>query len=310
MNVPSSLIASFIAAERLPPAFAETARRFFVPLARRIANCRANAARPLLIGINGAQGSGKSTLAAFLARLLGDVHGLKVVPLSIDDFYLTRAERRALAQQVHPLLETRGVPGTHDVGLASDVIDRLMTARDGADTNVPRFDKAMDDRAPETGWERVAGPVDLVILEGWCVGARPEPGVALLAPVNQLEAEEDPEGTWRTFVNDQLKTSYAGLFDRIDHLLMLRVPDFECVYDWRLLQEEKLRETISNTPGASKEALMGARDLARFIRHYERLTRHTLNEMPARADMVFELDRAHQVTGVTGSLGGSLRVRP
>lgn len=302
MDPTGQLIKAFMAAERLPPAFEGTARRFFAPLAEEMADLRSRAARPLLIGINGAQGSGKSTLAAFLACVLGDVHGLKAVPLSIDDFYLTRTERQSLAQAVHPLLVTRGVPGTHDVGLARDVIGRLMGARAGAMTSVPRFDKATDDRAPEAGWEQVEGPVDLVILEGWCVGAQPEPAASLLSPINRLEADEDPDGTWRAYVNDQLKATYADLFGRIDRLLMLRVPDFECVFDWRLLQEEKLRKAVSNTPGTSTAALMGPDDLRRFIMHYERLTRHILTEMPAWADMVFELDRGHQVTGVTGSL--------
>lgn len=304
MTEVSDILDAFLRQERLPSDYAESAVRFFVPLARQIAALKSRMPRPLVVGVNGAQGSGKSTLAAFLKKVLEARPGLRVAVLSIDDFYLTKGERQSLAQTVHPLMATRGVPGTHDVGLGIKVIDRLMTAGPEDVTPIPRFDKSMDDRLPEDQWDSFEGRADIVILEGWCVGARSEDDEALATPVNRLEAEEDWQGIWRTYVNRQLETVYPALFSRIDCLVMLKVPDFDCVRRWRLLQEEKLKARVA--PGSGPEIMgrgfMDAHALERFIMHYERLTHHILTEMPARADAVLDLDRDHQVIRTTGPL--------
>ncbi|MBM4200974.1 MAG: hypothetical protein FJ189_06780, partial [Gammaproteobacteria bacterium] len=100
---------------------------------------------PLAVGISGAQGSGKSTLARLIALILSRACGFRVARLSIDDLYKTRAERRELARTVHPLLLTRGVPGTHDTELGLDVIDALRRATERQATLLPRFDKATDE---------------------------------------------------------------------------------------------------------------------------------------------------------------------
>jgi D-glycerate 3-kinase len=199
------------------------------------------------------------------------------VTLSLDDLYLTRAERQAAAADIHPLFATRGVPGTHDVPLGMAVLDRLL-AREPAD--LPRFDKAADDRSSAV--RHVPGPADVVLFEGWCIGAAPQPPGALREPLNDLERDEDPEGTWRGEVNRRLATDYAELFARIDLLIMLKVPDFDAVRANRRLQEEKL--------GAGP-AVMDQAALNRFLAHYERLTEHMFAEMPARADILVEIGR-------------------
>jgi D-glycerate 3-kinase len=298
----SDILDAFLQQERLPPEYAESAVRFFVPLARHIETLKSRMPRPILVGVNGAQGSGKSTLATFLKRVLEARYGLRVAVLSIDDLYLTQGERRHLAQSVHPLMATRGVPGTHDVDLGIKVIDRLMTAGPEDVTPVPRFDKSMDDRLPEGQWDSFESRADIVILEGWCVGARSEDKTDLDAPINRLEAEEDWQGIWRTYVNRQLETVYPALFSRIDCLVMLKVPDFDCVRRWRLLQEEKLKARVARTAPGAGDAVMDPRSLERFIMHYERLTRHILAEMPARADAVLDLGHDHQVIHATGPL--------
>src|SRR4051812_37808865 len=73
-------------------------------------------ARPLLVGICGSQGSGKTTACEYVARTLS-ASGVRVAILSIDDLYLPRAAREDLARRVHPMLLTRGVPGTHEPSL-------------------------------------------------------------------------------------------------------------------------------------------------------------------------------------------------
>lgn len=244
--------------------------------------------RTVVLGLCGAQGSGKSTLAAKLETAFAK-RGLKAVALSLDDLYLRRTEREALAREVHPLFLTRGVPGTHDVALGLETLDGL--AAKGV-TAIPRFDKSRDDRRPVKEWDRVQGPVDVVIFEGWCVGARPQADAELEAPINGLEAERDPEGIWRRRVNAELAGPYRALFGRIDLLVMLQAPGFEVVHRWRAQQEEALRQTVpEGSPG-----LMSDGALKTFISHYERLTRHILKDMPGYADMVVELDADRRPT--------------
>jgi D-glycerate 3-kinase len=267
----------FMADEALPVTFGETVRLICEPLAARAAALRQARGRSVLIGLCGAQGSGKTTIAAATGRLLA-AQGLSVVSVSLDDFYLPRSARRRLALRVHPLLATRGPPGTHDVGLAAAVLDALHTPMP---VSLPAFDKAADEPRPQDAWRTVEGPIDVILFEGWCVGARPEEPIALALPVNDLEAQEDPQGVWRAYVNAALDGPYQGLFARLDALALLQAPSFEMVLGWRLEQEHKLIARAGRG--------MSDQEVARFIAQYERLTRWVLAEMPARADMVFPL---------------------
>lgn len=244
--------------------------------------------RPLVVGICGAQGSGKSTLARQLEGALA-AQGLRSVTLSLDDLYLPVEDRIRLAAEVHPLLRTRGVPGTHEVALGLSVLDDV---RAGKTVHLPRFDKAMDSRAPKADWPLVAGPVDVVLFEGWCVGAVAEVEAVLAAPVNALEAEADPDGRWRQLVNAALKGPYQDLFARIDLLVLLAAPDFDVVAGWRIEQEHELRREHA---GGSGGAIMSDAQVMTFIQHYERLTRQILREMPGRADLVLYLDAERRV---------------
>lgn len=242
--------------------------------------------RPFVLGICGAQGSGKSTLAeAIMRQCRGD--GSAAACLSLDDLYLTRAERQELAHDVHPLLATRGVPGTHDIALGLEVLAALEQGEAAA---LPRFDKSRDDRSPPQAWGHAPAGCAVLVLEGWCVDAIPQAEAALDEPVNRLEAEEDEAGVWRRHANAALGGAYRQLFARIDRLMLLAAPHFEVVFNWRLGQEEALRAAA----GPDAPGLMDATAIARFIQHYERLTRHILAEMPARADVVVRLgeDRA------------------
>lgn len=285
---------ALIRSHALPAAYRQMVNRVHRPVADRIAEARSAIGRPIVAGLCGSQGSGKSTMAAFLKALLED-KGLRAAVLSIDDLYLTLAERERLAAEAHPLLRTRGVPGTHDVGLGHALIDVLT---DGvAEVSIPRFDKAEDTRAPAERWPRVAAPVDVVLLEGWCVGAIPQTEAALVEPVNALEREEDVDGLWRRYVNERLKTDYAELFGRIDILALLKAPSFEVVYGWRALQEQKLAEKVRRE-GLTGTRVMDAAQIRRFLMFYQRLTEWILEEMPGRADILMPLDEDHRILGV------------
>jgi len=278
----------FIADRRLPPGFLGLAQAHYRPLAAWIAG-RLQAGRMTLAGIGGAQGTGKSTLAAFLQRVLEGANGWRVAVLSLDDFYLTRAERRMLAERVHPLLATRGVPGTHDTGMLMDCLARLGSLGHDETLAVPRFDKSADDRAAVADWPVIRGPLDLLVLEGWCVGSRPQPEEALAAPVNALEKTEDGDGCWRRYVNGQLAGPYRRVFDLLDMLIVLQAPGLAAVRRWRHEQEQILRE---ESPAAAP-GLMDRRQLDRFMQYYERLTLANLETLPAIADVVLELDDDH-----------------
>jgi D-glycerate 3-kinase len=281
----SDWITRFLAQERLPDAYRDTINVALLPLGAAIATRVRQSDSMVVVGLCGTQGSGKSTAAAALCDILQQ-EGLPTVALSIDDFYLPHAQRLELARTVHPLLATRGVPGTHDVELAQAVIDSL--AEPGT-TLVPVFDKATDDRKPRNQWRECDGRVRVVILEGWCVGARPQSAAELAAPINALERDEDRDGRWRSYVNRMLSETYPALFNRLAPLVLLRAPSFEVVHRWRAEQEQKLRERLQNS-GGDTSRLMNEAAIARFISHYERITRHILEEMPQRADHLISLD--------------------
>jgi len=275
--------------EALPSTFENLAVTYYLPLAERITSWAENHKTPLVVGVNGAQGTGKSTMSKVLALALEQEHQLKCAIISIDDIYLTREERAQLATDVHPLFQTRGVPGTHDVAMGVDLIKQL---KDRKTPPIPVFNKASDDRAPEEQWVTLAQPADIILFEGWCVGAIAQPDTALKEPCNSLEKSEDTDASWRNFANKQLEHSYPQLFDLIDRLVMLKAPDFECVYQWRKTQEEKLRITHQG------DAIMDDKQISRFIMHYERLTRWLFQEMPERADCVLELSPDHNISQV------------
>ncbi len=286
--------------ESLPPSYVRTVEQTIVPLAEHIQALARARKRPVLIGIHGAQGTGKSTLTLFLKEILHDVFDCRTASFSLDDIYLTRAEREHLAETVHPLLVTRGVPGTHDIALGQKVIDQLMKAGPSDHTPVPTFDKSMDDRSPRALWPEFEGRPDVVLVEGWCVAATPAKDAAeLAAPVNTLEHEEDPQGIWRQYVDDCLKGAYRAFFGQLDSLIMLQAPSMDCVLEWRTLQEHKLalRQGGALTRGKSPASLriMTDEQVARFIMHYERITRRCLVELPSRADVVIEVAEDHSL---------------
>jgi D-glycerate 3-kinase len=266
--------------------------RIYLPMANLIHTGLNVEDKTQIIGVNGAQGAGKTTFSALLKVVLEIQYNMKVVSFSIDDFYLTRADREKLAQEVHPLLITRGVPGTHDVHLCEEVISSLCMASPKTETIIPRFNKAVDDSFPQSQWDSFVGRPNVILFDGWFMGAVEQKETELLTPINDLERNEDPYCVWRRYVNSQLKDNYKSLFDKIDILVMLKVPSFDKVYEWRTLQEKKLR---MKTEGQKNLRVMSDDELKRFISHYERLTRFMLKEMPSRADMLFNVSADHRI---------------
>ncbi len=236
-------------------------------------------ARPPLIAIVGAQGSGKTTLAKAAAEAFG------AAQISLDDVYLTRARREAMAEDVHPLFLTRGPPGTHDLRMLNRLIKALNEARPDDKVLIPEFDKRADDRRPIRDWRMVTGRPRAILVDGWCLGAQPQDEVDLVEPINALEQDRDTDGVWRRAVNSHLAGAYAELNARFDAVVFLKAPGFEVVHGWRAQQEADLM-------GVSPARLASAdrHRVAVFIQAFERITRHMMDG-GIQADVVVPLDR-------------------
>ncbi|MDG1243487.1 MAG: hypothetical protein P8N66_02255 [Porticoccaceae bacterium] len=283
----------FLGRHQLPESYLSMAEIAFSPLIDEFNTQYQVNQKTYIIGINGCQGSGKSTLADYLCTVVAEKYHLATVALSLDDFYLTKAERIELARKIHPLLAQRGVPGTHDVNLAIDTISSLAS---GNKALITRFDKSMDDRVPEANSETITGHIGLIVIEGWCFGAKPQAPNSLIEPVNHLERSEDPDGVYRDYVNTALATQYPQLFELVDSTAMLRAPSFKTVFEWRLEQEQKLIEKLRSTKtDPASDSTMSDQEIRRFIQNFQRITEHCLEEMPTRVNHLFQLNAARQV---------------
>lgn len=270
----------------LAPALRPAWFRYFTRWADLVAKVSERDSVPI-IGISGSQGSGKSTTTDMLAETLKH-RATQPVVLSLDDFYLTRAERFELGQKIHPLLRERGMPGTHDMGMLNEVIDRLTN---GERPLLPKFDKGADDRLPAAKSSRPEQPADVVLLEGWCVGCPPRPTWESPEPLNQREQQEDPDGRWREYVDQQLKNDFRRLWQRLDALHFLRTPGFEQVLRWRDQQEQ------ANRDRGAKRAMTSAQ-VRHYVTAFERLTSRMMETLPAAADLAVYLAPDHSINRV------------
>lgn len=302
MNISADkdLCTALIKQLQLPDDFHRVVSKIYLPLSEIIMQHQQGdnrSGQPLLVSINGVQGTGKSTMTAFLKHLIETEMKCHVANISLDDFYHVRAQRMSLSQKIHPLLITRGVPGTHDVGLIEQVLEQLLNHQP---CRVPSFDKALDDRRDQSHWMSYPDPVEVILFEGWCNNSPPQDASELVKPVNALERVEDPQGIWRHYVNEQLQEYRQRVFSHADLCIMLKAADFECVYDWRGLQEQKLKAASDgHEPLADKHRkIMNETELVRFIQHFERISRHTLSHLPAIADVVLPVDRFHSITAI------------
>ena len=261
---------------------------FFLPISERIYRNYLNNKKTKIIGLTGGQGSGKSTISQILKIILKEGFNLNTVIFSIDDFYKTLQERKTMSKKINPLFLTRGVPGTHNTSLLLKCLKNLKS-KNFKKFLIPKFDKSIDDRLSKMFWQNIKTKPDIVIFEGWCVGASPQKNKDLIAPINVLEKEKDKKRTWRNFVNKELKTRYKKIFKLIDLMIFLKIPSFEYVYKWRSLQEKKLRVTSKG------KKTMSNKQVKNFIMFYERITRHMLKNFPKKANFIINLDKSHRL---------------
>ena len=193
-----------------------------------------------------------------------------------------------MSKNISSLFLTRGVPGTHDTKMLFNCIKALKNSK-FKKVLIPRFNKAIDDRVKKNKWLRVNKKPNIVIFEGWCVGVEPQKKKDLLVSINELEKHKDKKKIWRNTVNQELKKNYKKIFRLINKIIFLKVPSFNHVFKWRLLQEKKLRIT-----GRGNKT-MNNKQIENFVMFYERITKHMLRTLPKKADAVISIDKRHKL---------------
>ncbi len=262
-------------------------KTFYLPLSDWIYSVYQKDRKTKIIGLSGGQGAGKSTITAILKFILKKKYGLNLCVFSIDDFYKTKIERKKISKKFHPLFLTRGVPGTHDIKLINKTIIKLKK-RKFKTVLIPKFDKAVDDRCRINKWHKIKTQPDIILFEGWCVGAKNQKISDLKKSLNLIEKKYDPDLYWRKKVNNYLQGQYRKLFNKIDKLVYLKAPNFEHIFEWRWLQEQKLKLTSKNKKTMSKT------EVKKFIMYYERITRQMMKDFPKISDLTIFLDKSHR----------------
>ena len=265
-------------------------KSFLIPISFWIAK-KAKNRRPYFVGLAGGQGTGKTTISSIIKIILIKYFKLKVFKISIDDFYKTRKDRVLLSKKVHPMLLTRGVPGTHDTNEMMNFF-RKIKSKKFKSLKVPIFNKVQDDRFNKQNWQSIKKRPDVIILEGWCVGAKSVSINSLKKPINYLEKTKDQKLVWRRYVNQQLKLKYKNLYSQLNSLIYLKAKNFSLLQKWRLKQENKLWLKNKNK---SKSKIMNKEEIFNFMQTYQRITENMFKTMPKFATIVIHLNSNHQI---------------
>ena len=268
-------------------------KSFLIPVSFWIASKVKNK-KPFIVGLGGGQGAGKTTITSIISIVLKKYFKLSVFKISIDDFYKTRKERFLLSKKLHPLLMTRGVPGTHDINFILDFFKKVKDNKFKS-LRLPKFNKAIDDRCKKKLWYSIKKRPDVIIFEGWCVGARAEKNNTLKKAINSLEKIDDIKLIWRKFVNQQLKSKYKKLYNQLNCLLYLKVNNFGLLQRWRLKQERKL--WLKNRK-LSNNKVMSKKEVIKFMGTYQRVTQNMLKGVPKYASIIFNLNSNQQIKSV------------
>jgi len=264
-------------------------KRTYIPMSFWIENKYKKKEKTLFLGFSGGQGSGKTTVTGILKIILKKFFKRKIYVSSIDDFYKTLEDRDKMSKIIHPLFKTRGVPGTHDTNFIKKFFN-IIKRKKFKKIKLPKFEKAKDDRLKKTNWFTIKQKPEIVILEGWCVGAKPQPNILLKKPINSLERYDDKDLKWRKYVNEKLKKEYKAIYAMIDHFIFMKIPNFNMVFQWRLLQEKKLKKKSH-----SNKKIMSYGEIKRFIMFYERITLQMIKDLSKSASVVMLLKKNHEI---------------
>ena len=267
-------------------------KKIYIPISFWINNKCKKKGRTLILGLSGSQGSGKTTVTGILQIILKKFFKKNICVISIDDFYKTLRDRNIMSQQKHSLFKTRGVPGTHDINLIKNFFISVKRKK-FKKIKLPKFNKSIDDRSKKNYWHNINKRPEIIILEGWCVGAKPQIISSLRKPVNILERHEDKDLIWRKYANEKLKKEYKEVFAMIDYFIFMKVPNFKIVFKWRLLQESKLRKKLHY-----KKKIMTYSAIKRFIMFYQRITLQMMKDLSKSASIVLLLKKNHEIKRV------------
>ena len=267
-------------------------KNIYIPIAFWIDKKYREKGKILFLGFSGGQGSGKTTVVKILKIILKKFFKRKIHISSIDDFYKTSKDRNKMSNTVRPLFKTRGVPGTHDIKLLKNFF-YFIKRENFKKIKLPKFDKSKDDRLKKNFWINLKERPEIVILEGWCVGAQPQSNFLIKKPINMLEKHEDKDLTWRKQVNEKLKKEYKKIFSMIDFYIFMKIPNFNMVFKWRLLQENKLRKKSQ-----FKRKIMSYNEIKRFIMFYQRITLQMIKDLSKSASVVIFLNKNHGIKKV------------
>ena len=255
---------------------------------------KSNKKSPLIIGLAGGQGTGKTTIASIISLILKKYFKLKVFKISIDDFYKTRNERKKISKSIHPLLMIRGVPGTHDYKIIYEFFKKIKNKKI-AKFRLPKFDKSKDERYNKKFWYKIDSKPDVIIFEGWCVGAKSQKNSELIKSINSLEKISDQNFIWRKYVNLQLKKNYKNLFRQIDEIIYLKANNFKMLQKWRIKQEKTLWLKSKNKRSLR---IMNRGDIINFMQTYQRITQNMFKDAPKYASIVIKLNSNHQINSI------------
>ena len=267
-------------------------KKIYIPISFWINNKCKKKGKTLILGLSGSQGSGKTTVTGILQIILKKFFKKNIYIISIDDFYKTLRDRNRMSQQKHSLFKTRGVPGTHDINLIKNFFISVKRKK-FKKIKLPKFNKSIDDRSKKNYWHNINKRPEIIILEGWCVGAKPQINSSLRKPVNILERHEDKDLIWRKYANEKLKKEYKEIFAMIDYFIFMKVPNFKMVFKWRLLQESKLKKKFHY-----KKKIMTYSAIKRFIMFYQRITLQMMKDLSKSASIVLLLKKNHEIKRV------------
>ena len=267
-------------------------KKIYIPISFWINNKCKKKGRTLILGLSGSQGSGKTMVTGILQIILKKFFKKNIYVISIDDFYKTLRDRNRMSQQKHSLFKTRGVPGTHDINLIKNFFISVKRKK-FKKIKLPKFNKSIDDRSKKNYWHNINKRPEIIILEGWCVGAKPQIISSLRKPVNILERHEDKDLIWRKYANEKLKKEYKEVFAMIDYFVFMKVPNFKMVFKWRLLQESKLKKKFHY-----KKKIMTYSAIKRFIMFYQRITLQMMKDLSKSASIVLLLKKNHEIKRV------------
>jgi len=265
-------------------------KSFLIPICFWIKN-KSNHKKPFLIGLAGGQGTGKTTTSSIIKIILEKYFKLNVFKISIDDFYKTRKERVFLSKKIHPMLLTRGVPGTHDINMMLNFFKKVKSKKFKS-LQLPNFNKATDDRFAKKYWYNIKKRPDVIIFEGWCVGAKPEKNANLNKAINSMEKKKDQKKIWRKYVNQHLKLKYKDLYSQLNCLIYLKAKNFSLLQKWRLKQENKLWLKSKKN---SKHKIMNKENVISFMQTYQRITENMFKKMTKHASILINLGSDHQI---------------